>query len=372
MKWKWGILTPIVLLLWLRGTTQYTADMVVGKKNEALLDSLKTVKYPYMLPIYGQKVVNKGFNLPLPAGLSMQYIWQQSTVIINNLQVGFNNGPKHNLDEIIRFDDASTSSSGVNIRPDFWLFPFLNVYGILARSSMSTAVKCGLWIPDSTASRKVIDFDTKVKFNATTFGFGLTPTVGIGGFFVAIDMNFTWTDIEQLEKPAYVFVLGPRIGKNFRFEKERSLAVWAGGFRVQLDNGTSGSLAVADLFPLADWQQKIDSGALTVANGQNQVDAWWNGLTSIEQKNPVNIAKHATADAALARAGQFLNGASQAVSNASNATVQYSLDKAPKDKWNFVVGAQFQIDKRYMIRAEYGFLGSRQQFIGGLQYRFGF
>lgn len=372
MKCKWGILIPVLLLLWLHGVAQYTADMVVGKKNEMLKDSLKTVKYPYMLPVFGQKVVNKGFSLPLPAGLSMQYVWQQSQVIINNLQVGFNNGTKHNLDEIIRFEDASTSSSGVNIRPDFWLFPFLNVYGILAQSNLSTAIKAGLWIPDSTGSRKVVDFDTKVNFNATTFGFGLTPTVGIGGFFVAIDMNFTWTDIEQLEKPAYAFVLGPRIGKNFRFKKERGLAVWAGGFRVQLNSGTSGSLAVADLFPLPDWQQKIDSGVLKVADGQSQVDAWWNGLTSIEQKNPVNIARHATADAALARAGQFLNGASQAVSNASNATVQYSLDKAPKDKWNFIVGGQFQLDKRFMIRAEYGFLGSRQQFIGGLQYRFGF
>lgn len=359
-------------MLWLKSIPQYTADKVIGKKNEALMDSLKTAKYPYMLPIYGQKVINKGFSLPLPAGLSMQYLWQQSTIVINNLLVGFNNGTKHNLDDIIRFEDAKSSSSGINIRPDFWLFPFLNVYGILAKSNLSTAIQAGLWIPDSSGSHKAVDFNSKVNFNATTFGFGLTPTVGIGGFFVAIDANFTWTDIEQLEKPAFAFVLGPRIGKNFQFQKERSLAVWVGGFRVQLNSGTTGSLPLSEVFPLSDWQQKIDSGVMKVANGQNQVDAWWGGLSSAEQKNPVNIAKHETADAALARAGQFLNGATEAVSNISSSTVQYSLDKAPKDKWNFIVGSQFQLDKRFMIRAEYGFLGSRQQFIGGLQYRFGF
>ena len=39
--------------------------------------------------------------------------------------------------------------------------------------------------------------------------------------------------------------------------------------------------------------------------------------------------------------------------------------------WNFIIGAQFQLNKHFMWRAEYGFLGSRQQFMTGLQYRFG-
>jgi hypothetical protein len=65
-----------------------------------------------------------------------------------------------------------------------------------------------------------------------------------------------------------------------------------------------------------------------------------------------------------------LASASQAVTNASNSTVQYSLDKKPKNLWNFIIGSQFQINRSLMIRAEFGFLGTRTQFIGGLQYRF--
>jgi hypothetical protein len=42
-----------------------------------------------------------------------------------------------------------------------------------------------------------------------------------------------------------------------------------------------------------------------------------------------------------------------------------------KDMWNFILGSQYQINKHYMIRTEFGFLASRVQFIGGLQYRFG-
>jgi opacity protein-like surface antigen len=67
----------------------------------------------------------------------------------------------------------------------------------------------------------------------------------------------------------------------------------------------------------------------------------------------------------------MLSNLDGALSNSETATVQYALDKAQKDMWNFIVGVQFQLNRNWMIRGEYGFLGSRQQFIGGLQFRFG-
>src|SRR3954451_10677144 len=109
---------------------QNTTDKLIGKKNAQEIDSLKTAEYPYLLPIWGKKVAQKGFKLPKSAGMSVQYLWQQSDIVINNLQVGFNNGPKYDLDEIIRFDKAQTTTNGVNIRPDVWILPFLNVYAV--------------------------------------------------------------------------------------------------------------------------------------------------------------------------------------------------------------------------------------------------
>lgn len=38
--------------------------------------------------------------------------------------------------------------------------------------------------------------------------------------------------------------------------------------------------------------------------------------------------------------------------------------------WNFVVGSQFQLNKSWMIRAEYGHASGRDQVFCGLQYRF--
>jgi hypothetical protein len=118
-------------------------------------------------------------------------------------------------------------------------------------------------------------------------------------------------------------------------------------------------------------QQKVDDGLTKVSENQTKVDTWWNGLTPAEQKNPANVAKHNTADRALESAGNFLTTLDGALSTAGSSTVQYSLHKAPKDMWNFIVGSQFQYNKHIMFRVEAGFLGTRTQYLAGLQYRFG-
>ncbi|MBC7846113.1 MAG: hypothetical protein H7Y10_06450 [Flavobacterium sp.] len=363
----------IVVFISIQTYSQVYTDKVVGKKNEAVIDSLKTSEYPYSLPIWGEKATQKGYQLPYSAGISVNYFWQESSLIIDNLYVGFNNGPQYNLDQIIRFNDATASANAVNIRPDVWLFPFLNVYGILGKVNTSTAINAGLWVPDAENNwSEVYTFGSTANFNGTTFGLGMTPTIGIGGGWMALDMNVAWTDLSGLDKPAMSFVFGPRIGKSIKLNKpESNITFWTGAFRVHLKSGTAGSLALSDVISGGDTQAKVDAGFVKVAEKQTSVDNWWNGLSSAQQANPVNQAKYNTANQALETAGNFLTTLDGALSTASNSTVQYSLEKAPKDMWNFLLGAQYQYNKHFMIRAEYGFLGSRKQFMTSLQYRFG-
>ena len=352
---------------------QVYSNKEVGKKNTEFIDSLKAMEYPYVLPIWGAKATNLGFNLPYSAGLGVNYIWQKSDLIIDNLQVGFNNGPLYNLDEIVRFNEATSELSGFNFRPDIWLFPFLNIYAVIAKGSPNTTVNFGVWVPDSTNTwNEVFSTTSKASFQSTSMGFGMTPTMGVGGGWLALDMNVTWTDIPALEDPAFAFIFGPRLGKSFKLGKpEQTLNFWVGGFRLKLNTGTKGTLPLDELLELDGLEEKISTGIARVSEAQEQVDTWWNNLTPPQQANPVNKAKYETANRALATAGNVLNAADEAVQNAENSTVEYSLDKRPKDKWNFVIGSQYQLNKHFMIRAEYGFLSSRKQFIGMLQYRFG-
>ena len=169
----------LTLVLVTESSGQVYSNKIAGKKNEALLDSIKAKPYPYILPIWGAKVAAKGFDLPYSAGLSLNYAWQQSDLVIDNLSVGFNNGPMYNIDEIVRFNSAVSTTSLLNFRPDFWVLPFLNVYGLFMKGNSSTAIDAGLWLPDtSNVWREVTSFSSKAEFAATGMGFGMTPTVG--------------------------------------------------------------------------------------------------------------------------------------------------------------------------------------------------
>ena len=52
------------------------------------------------------------------------------------------------------------------------------------------------------------------------------------------------------------------------------------------------------------------------------------------------------------------------------ASVQYSLDKKPKDVWNMVAGVQFALNRNWYFRTEVGFLGSRTSVLVGTEYKF--
>ena len=187
---------------------QVFTNRAVGKKNDELVDSIKKSAYPYVLPIRGAKATKMGSSLPYSAGVSLNYFWQRSDLIIDNLNVGFNNGPTYNLDGIVRFDKAQATASSLSVRPDIWVFPFLTVYAIMGQASASTDVGVGVWLPDSNNHEtKIASFNSKVNFKATTFGFGLTPTLGVAGGFIALDMNFAWSDAPQLDQPTFTFYL---------------------------------------------------------------------------------------------------------------------------------------------------------------------
>lgn len=84
------------------------------------------------------------------------------------------------------------------------------------------------------------------------------------------------------------------------------------------------------------------------------------------KSTPRNIAYYKLTNKGLETAANVLVAVGD-----PDASVQYSLDKKPKNMWNFIVGSQFQLNKSWMIRGEVGFLGARTQVITGLQYQFG-
>lgn len=336
-------------------------------------ERIDSTEYDYILPILGAKTYASGFDLPRPLGLGINYLWQESNILISDVSIGFNSSELINVDELINFNETTSNTQGLNFRPDVWILPFLNVYGIIATANSKTFVDVSVGIPTIEGGMdELFNIQSEVDVPTSTFGFGLTPTAGIWEIWIAFDMNMTWTNVETLDDNVFTFVFDPRIGKTFDFRKpDRNISVWVGAFGLNINRETAGSIAFNEVMDADKWYAKISSGQDKVGEAQIELDDWWGNLTPIEQNNPVNIARKESNQTKLDLAGVVLVEAEDAVGNAENSTIKYTIDKRPASIWNFTLGSQFQINKNWMFRLEYGGLSNRKHVIGGLQYRFG-
>jgi opacity protein-like surface antigen len=342
---KASILLICIFAIGLSSNAQY-AERKFSKKRQAYIDSLKAVEYNHVFPILGQQVYKRGFDIPYPVGLMANYIWMDQGIVIDNLQLGFqnegNNVPLTPID-FVEFGDNRNTSYSLNFRPDIWILPFLNVYGLFGYGASTTEVK--LTVP--------VEMTSIVTQNMSTTGFGVMAGFGLGPVWASVDANWTWTNPELLDDPVLVKVLGVRIGKTFTFKHkpERNVAFWIGGMRVQMDSETFGAILMKDAIPQEVWDRKDQ----IVQEYADWRDANYDNLTP-KQKGVVNTVIDPIVESLDQRDG--------------NSVISYGMDKSPKEKWNFLIGGQFQLNKRWMLRSEAGFIGDRKSFLASFNYRF--
>ncbi len=270
-------------------------------------------------------------------------MWIKQGILIDNLQLGVKTD---NVDipltpvDFIEFGDNSNTSYTVNVRPDLWIFPFLSVYGIFGYGNSHTEVKI-------TAP---VEFTSIVDQGIATYGFGLLAAFGIGPLWVSADINFTWNKPELVEKAVPVNVLGLRVGHTFVFKNKpyRNIGVWVGAMRASMGAETVGDIKLIDALPPETWERKDEI--------VEQYNTWYDGLVPVKKK----VVDETAVPEIMAR-----------LENADGGTiVRYGIDKQVKEKWNGVVGFQFQLNKHWMVRSEGGIIGDRKSILASVNYRF--
>ncbi len=315
----------------------------VREKFEKYRDSLKHVEYNYTFPIFGQGAYNKGFDIPYPVGIMGNFMFMEQGITVDNLQLGLDT---KNLNigltpvNFITFGNNINTTYTVNVRPDVWLFPFLNVYGIFGYGHSRTEIN--LVHP--------INLQSIVDQNVSSFGVGLMFAGAVGPIFFSVDANFTWNKPELLDEAVPVRVTGIRFGHSFVFKSkpDRNIAIWVGGFFMETGSNTSGRLKLKDALSSADGVKRDE----IVTNYYN----WYDNEASIPQK--------LVADRILTPIVETLAAAD------GEAIIKYSLDKQVQQKWNGIIGAQYQPNKKWMFRTELGVLGNRKSVLLSLNYRF--
>ena len=319
------------------------ASTKVKSKHEAYTDSLKQVEYNYVFPILGQGAYKKGFDIPYPAGLMANYMWLKQNLIFENMQLGIKTD---NLDipltdvEFIEFGENTNTSYAYNVRPDLWVLPFLNVYGIFGGGQSVTEVNLTAPIP----------LYSKVEQGLRTAGFGVMGAGGVGPIWFSIDANWTWSKPDLLDKPVQVNVLGIRLGHTFKFKNkpESNIALWAGAMRMEMSSDTKGEILLIDAIPPETWERKDE----LVTNYYD----WYNNEATPPQK--------IVADRVLTPIVERIDAAD------GDTIIRYGMDKQVEEMWNGTIGAQYQINKRWMFRSEAGLIGNRKSFLVSINYRF--
>ena len=218
-----------------------------------------------------------------------------------------------------------------NLRLDMWVFPFLNIYGLVGHTRGSSVSNVSV---DADPSRytgidraiaasvhqlyqsgDLQDIDFTLDFKGTTWGTGVTLAGGYQNWFTLVDTNYTRTDFDILDGKISALTISPRVGYRFKFQGpagESHLSVWLGSMYQDVQQEFRGSLS--DLHMPAALQPLI--------NSVNQND---DGRFDVKQK------LHAP--------------------------------------WNMLIGSQFEMTPQFNILTEFGFNERNSFFVAG-EYRF--
>ncbi len=325
------------------------------------LDSTKTREpYKYFFPILGKKAYAKGYDLPLPHGVLLGSLFNKQGIVLDDFEMaiaepGLSDGDLNysSLDGILDFGPSEGRITTLNVRVDTWILPFLAVSGIMGRVWGEQSISFSLVGSDL--------FESVTDIEGQYYGINLLAIVPLGPINLGADYSWTWTTNKRLDKPVLVKVAGIRVIKRIKTNTpHRYIAVWAGAQSQQLASQTSGNIAFDEALGITDEDKKnLDNHWESVLNDEVVVkqspitgnDLYWSDLTNVEQE-----LRQSTYN--------LLRGA-------VDSNVYYKFNKRLEYDWNMLLGANYQHNKRWGLKAEYGFLKEKQTFMLAIDYRFG-
>lgn len=346
MKWRmhWSWMITAALMVMAGTAAAQISRKILTEKHQRYYDSLKNMKYDRVFPIYGDKVYKRGFDIPFPFGIMINTFYADQEMEISNIRIGVKTpdttlGPA-DLSNVIVFDKVQAKAYNINARFDMWLFPFLNVNAMVGYlPKASTAVSLS----------KPVQISTNPEQSGFMYGIGLMGAGGVGPVWLQADYNLTWADMELLDNKVFTQVAGLRMGHVFplKHDAEKNISLWIGTMGIFLNSETLGEVKLDDLFPGIP-QSKIDEIKQSYSN-------WYNGLKPPEQK---------VIDKIMEKLQEKVNGI-----DVSGTSIVYELDKKAKSPWAGLIGMQYQISKKWQLRSECQFIGSRFSLLASINYR---
>lgn len=200
-------------------------------------------RWSSFLPLMGEEVRKRGYELHLPFGASINFLLLKRDIEVTEVEAGLNSDPAP-----VQLDLAvisKTAVSNVTARFDAWILPFLNLYLLACYTQSESRVNVQFTIPVPGPVPDVpVDLDIEGSVEGPTLGGGLTLAAGYQHFFLTGGTNFTYTDLGGIfDEAVNAIVVTARTGWNGPVGNTH-LAVWIGGTYWDTEREVTGSIPV--------------------------------------------------------------------------------------------------------------------------------
>ena len=232
------------------------------------------IEYKRTFPIMGEAVINQGYRLPLPIGISVIGVDNTQGQNITDVNVALGKGVFPPESEPLRsvpavnIDSVSITQS-LQIKADLWVLPFLNVFATLGKVTGEADIEViidradapTICIPSPIPIKPPIctpntftgSFLLPVKANIerTSATLGLTGTYSIGRWYTALTASYTDTYGDNASDITTTNA-SIRAGRRFFFKNGTMLSPFFGVNYLDIDTRVQGTTSLDDAFPDGD------------------------------------------------------------------------------------------------------------------------
>jgi len=177
------------------------------------------------IPFWQKELMGEEYRGPLPFGVAINFLYINQELAVEEIVRTVVNSPKA-LIISSPVHAISNTFSGV-IRPDAWILPFLNLYGVIGGGGGKVKVKIDTMVDiDST---KLGPLDLDLNFAGSLFGIGAIFIGNIKKFFALVDLDYIYSKLNIGDSSINTFRFSPKIG--YLIKKKKSSgggAIWVG------------------------------------------------------------------------------------------------------------------------------------------------
>ncbi|EKO5189655.1 TonB-dependent receptor [Vibrio vulnificus] len=238
--------------------------------------STPTVADSFSLPIWKENAEALGYTLPKPIGFNLSYMTMEQGINVDSIDL-------QGLDFIqLNADPGKQYTEVLTLRADVWLFPFLNLYGLVGKldgySTTDVTLTVGFNPNKPFITHEIQDF--RLDLDGYTTGFGAVLVGGYENWFALVDASFTQSRLTVIEGTIDAIVISPRVGYDFN-RHGTPLRIWAGAMYQDVEQTLRGS--VSDLSPSSrglsnlkfEVQQHLQTPWNPIVGMQYQINESW-------------------------------------------------------------------------------------------------